>query len=544
MPTNNNQHFKYTHFKDRSDKVYRERLLNLFKDIIALKTLTNKQDLDTWKQNFTINDGKVRSFDGIDYTHTLRLDFNGLAATTFLLGDKNKDIKSHSFQISQAFKTICGENFTKTLKRNKVSLRIRFVFPYVYSDFTMALMESLESEKGRSFHNRATSYNFEIERSLSFAQFEESKIKKDQQEALVEIQQLSKENPNLIISEPDQASHTMQVRFTVLPVTVCNLIVSNIAFTDPYLFSKIDNKHEILFYFPVIESSATDQSSGMYYALANSFDYYWTSELSFFCKDATHFDPEKKTGLHKMKTPRQILQSSFKHRILRTLHHLKKEKDDFKNDEIENWVENLKRRFFESCRNFEGFPHSNFHLENVTEQQNSDMPAKPLPLQKPKNSIEIGYNEKERFYFFNITVNEISFNQFKRKKEGSDEKVSKDIPKGYKILLHYCLLRKGILKKGSMLAPSKLDFKDHYKFIALNLKEVYKGEEDIKFDRNFISKNIISCDGTKVEFKIEDVDVVYNKEAFEILKYQLSNNKQSNAVYDVVPKEDLEDEFL
>ncbi|MFT3796213.1 hypothetical protein [Flavobacterium sp.] len=535
-------------YNNRIDPEYYDNLLKHISAILSLKDKKTETEINQWKEKYTIahESDDVKTFDNVDYKHTLHIDFIGLAASTFLIGNEAAKLK-YPNTVKDAFKSICKENFTDALKDNQVSLRIRFIFPYLYSNFSFGLMECMKSKKGGgSIKNRKTSYNFDVEEGLDKTNYKNSRLWMKEIEALEKIEEIIAQNKSLVVTEHNKASHTLQVRFTTLPINMCTVMIGNLSYNDPYLFTKQKEQFKDgHFFFPVIETSMEGRASSLHVNIAKSFDYYWANELTLFCGDSTDFKPI--TGENKLtiiKKPQEVLDTHFMRRIERTMHHIKKagEPINIESEQIAPWLANLKERFRANCSHSEYILGEKFQYK-TTEPKTTASPT----VAQSENSIAIGFRQTEDEsgeYFFKLKADGLDFKEFKFKKRYKAGENNRLLVITYKILLHYCLVAKGILKKGSMFEMGGIDFETKRTQMRNDLLKLLPREDYPKADWTFFEKCIMECHGKNATLKIQNINIVYNLEddfkMFRILQYGKKVKNRTEKYIDVLPQVDLD----
>jgi hypothetical protein len=372
----------------------------------------------------------------------------------------------------------------------------------------MSMMESLVSKKGGTFHNRRTSYNFDIETALTEEQFEGSKIKKDQNDAITEIQKLIEYNPDLVMKEPDKGAHTIQVRFTAIPITLCTLIINDISFTDPYLYSKLDQKKgkSLLFFYPVLKISKENYLN-LFSSIANNFDYYWANELTLFCQDATAYKGDNPEGLLELKKPDEIV--ALNHRVKRTEYHLKIPASNPAT--INTWTQNIITRFKKSTRLPVSTGHTPVSLPpgiNKSQQEELEKTDGLIPENKGASRIEFGYDDENKKYFCSLEINGITMGYSGKRNENRKKSPHLcGIHIGFKILVHYALLKMDG-KQGVMFEEKHItDLYQARKAVKMTLlNNAIKVTDPHDINTDFIRKTIIDIGEGSTTFKIEEIN--------------------------------------
>jgi len=335
-------------YSDRFDPEYLSHLKQLF-DIPRLK------------------DGALyekKTFNGVEYHRCISIDFCGVSATTLFNTDAGrKGIKPNVAELKEkvanAFKEIFDRKVLEELnnsdKNERFYLRVRFCFPYLYSDYPICLMKAEHPDIWAGLADRPVR-NYFLNKPLTQGQFKHSHITIYQEASLHKIVDILRGNEDLIIlGGKEKKANTIQVRFSVIPSPACTLIINNIAHCDPYLYAKVEKEEPLSVTYPLLTLNKKDPGTCKAFdSIRKHWDFLWRHDLTLFCKDATFFTPENKEGLLTLRKPDEIIGpkgSNWTHKEQRIWekkeeiagHPLDKTPADL--DEISNWKANLNYKF-------------------------------------------------------------------------------------------------------------------------------------------------------------------------------------------------------
>jgi class 3 adenylate cyclase len=315
---NNFEESDYKIFTSRSDKNYLKELNELLSNLIVvpdnsvmlLKKETDKtnrlrlikEKCETLKTQILLGDNdkkstglpyaKIIEEDGkeLNFTHCLRIDFCGLSASTILntLEHTDPDIMELTLKIKTNFLEVLSAENTKYLNENKIYIKVRFLFEYLYSEMAFSLMKAELPDK-RPVQNVANSiaehcYSFLAEPGLTMREMENSMIKKLHLKSITELKNLFRTLKHLKPELSHRAANTFQLRFTPLPITFCMLLINKVAYNDSYGYT-LRNK-ALSFQYPLIRMNFEHEKMKEQYAdLDNHFDYLWHHHLTIIAKD-------------------------------------------------------------------------------------------------------------------------------------------------------------------------------------------------------------------------------------------------------------------
>jgi hypothetical protein len=267
-------------FCNRKDTKYIKCLLN---------TLDIKRLIDTAIELPPNSDKAIQG-----YTKCIQIDFCGVSASTLLNQKKVIDIYN-------AFINVL-ENKIK-FEENNIFLKIRFIFSYLYSDFSYSLIGA-ELTPNRATINEPTytsSFNNDIE--LSKTDLYESNSYRNQSIALNKINHLKNKYQ---IGAGNK--HSITIRFATIPLNICSLVINNECYSDPYLYSRLDRASTGLTndYYPVLFCDKLNDKN-IYNCVVDNFRYIWNHQQTIYYKDAYIEDP---SGRIKILEPENIKYSN------------------------------------------------------------------------------------------------------------------------------------------------------------------------------------------------------------------------------------------
>lgn len=236
-----------------------------------------------------------REFRGKSYKRVCRIDFMGLAATTLLdiSGTYNPD-KTIPNQFRNIF-----ENLSE-LNRQGIFVKVRFLYTYPFSSSFMSILQAESSIQRASIEEPSFSRRFrildEVDEDMFLGSITVRNLKNSLElvQEFIEDYELYEDNPN-----------TVRIRFTPVGVNLCLMMLNNLAFFDPYLFSK-DNRHskKLSLSAPVVMVSMTENSN-TFLNLEDHFRYLWDLDTTLVCEDATLYERNKPNSLSRFIPPSQ-----------------------------------------------------------------------------------------------------------------------------------------------------------------------------------------------------------------------------------------------
>jgi hypothetical protein len=268
-------------FKNRFDEEYYDYLIKILTDVQSLC------------EN-AIGHPKPKAYTEGNFEKGIQIDFCGIAATTLLgIAIEDDRLSDKRAQIKEAFTSLLSSEMTKELNSKGIYIKVRFILSYIYSTFFSCLVMA-ESSLGRPYaSSRFIDYNYNLD-ELTFDQLKDSSFGKRQTRTLTEIANVVDKNPFLVMVKPEKSDNTLQVRFSLLPLPLCLLIINNKAISDPYLYAQEltgQRVHDLFFHYPLLVFDQTVNEQQVYYSyMANHFDYIWNNDLTLHCRDTTEFD--------------------------------------------------------------------------------------------------------------------------------------------------------------------------------------------------------------------------------------------------------------
>lgn len=263
------------------------------------------------------------------YKRVIRIDFCGIAGTTLLLQNGDAQQKKIQQQFLDIFERL------DELRDQGIKLRTRFLFMYLYSDFSYTQIEAEKSP------NRPTIAQKRLEESelnlfsLTTENFNGSNVANNQREALLEIQRIY--NKYCI---HNSNTNILNLRFTCLPINYCTLGINGHYFIDPYSYAKESRYSKLSYKTPVIDLNPSFEDSIA--IVEDHFRYMWTHPTTLMYEDATNyqFDGKKRLeSLESIKSPQEI---SFEYKTNKFKKNYAKQLGE---DKINKWKFRVERMF-------------------------------------------------------------------------------------------------------------------------------------------------------------------------------------------------------
>jgi predicted nucleotide-binding protein len=316
MNTQNNKRW----FTDRNNEDY-------------LKLLYEKLDFD-YLVNTAIpvigNDGR--------YNKIIRIDFCGIAGSTFLLEKNSEWGKKVRKRFLELFSKL------DVLKEQKIALKTRFAFMYLYSDFSYAQIEAEKTDYRATIKNNHINNEDAALFSLTDKDFFASQIFNNQRKALKQIQGIYNayyRSPNM-----ENMPNILNIRFSCLPLNICQLVINHHIFIDPYAYAKQDEDSELAYETPVVHVERSKQLE-TFEILEDHFRYIWNHPTTMFYEDCTdaEFDDELGAKLDKLNEIRVPNNVTFNIKInrLKTKLNISEEKLKRWQFKIEGMFKNMTR---------------------------------------------------------------------------------------------------------------------------------------------------------------------------------------------------------
>jgi len=268
-------------FENRFDSEYQSYLL----DKLAIDNLL--------KSSIVMN--SPREFRGKSYDRVCRIDFMGLAATTFLdiSGTYNPDET-----IPKQFRNIFDN--LSILNEQGIFVKVRFLYTYPFSSSFMSIIQAESSIQRSSIEEPSFSRKFRILDEVDDDKFLGSTTVRNLKNSLELIQEfigayeLYEDNPN-----------TMRIRFTPVGVNLCLMLLNHLAFYDPYLFSKENRLSKKLSLSAPVVMVSRAENPEIFLHLEDHFRYLWDLDTTLVCEDATHYDRSNSNSLSRFVPPSQ-----------------------------------------------------------------------------------------------------------------------------------------------------------------------------------------------------------------------------------------------
>ncbi len=333
-------------YSDRFNPVYLRKLLTALQPENLIKTRHFER---------TKLDGQTRTKECIE------INFCGNAANA-LFGRKSfgraalsDESKLLLIEINDAFIKLFDN---KTLKyfdgqgKNGTYLKVRICLGYPYSDFPVCLMKAEDPTNWDHVSNPL--YNFHTNKRLEEIEMEGSAISESQKHTLEAIATLIRNNNRLLDRLPE--THSIQIRFSVIPSPLCLLIINNKAYCDSYLYAITKNNYkdkrkEFSLRYPVSIIRNDETSDKQFESVQMHFDYLWKHDLTLFCEDGTFFNREEGNYemLAKIRNPCDVKWTDKKKRIMSDYeaakHPLHKDHIFFNKNQFEIWIKNVEMKF-------------------------------------------------------------------------------------------------------------------------------------------------------------------------------------------------------
>lgn len=309
-------------------------------NINYLNLLTAKLDIES-----LISSAIPITNDKRGYQKIIRIDFCGIAGSTFLLGNINQHQEKIKNKFLDLFKHL------DRLEKEKIRLKTRFIFMYLYSDFSYAQIEAEKTDYRATIKNpQYDDYENMSLFSLTDKDFYSSRIFDNQKNALKQIQSLH----NKYFRRKDY-SEILNIRFSCVPLNLCQITINNDTFIDPYAYAKKDQHSPLAYETPVvhIHKPANNNSFNI---LEDHFRYIWNHPTTLFYEDCTKAFIDSKNDhrlerLSEIKIPSEV---NFDYKMSRF-----KERFPGNTDEkLNRWKFQVERMFSNMTRVIETTPES------------------------------------------------------------------------------------------------------------------------------------------------------------------------------------------
>lgn len=203
----------------------------------------------------------------------IKIELAGIAGTALLIKQKDKFIA--------LLKAI------PDLQQKGVTVTIRFLFTYLYSDFAHSQIEAEKAEH-RSFIGEPWDYKHDKIRLdlLNQDTFQYSYTYRDQRDALEKIKKLY----NTHCAGRIDFDSVFDIRFSCLPLNFCVFNINGTIFFDSYSYAKEKEERLMSHDMPVLVlSPAVEDEKKNIDVIRNHFWYIWHHSTTLLCRDATRF---------------------------------------------------------------------------------------------------------------------------------------------------------------------------------------------------------------------------------------------------------------
>lgn len=203
----------------------------------------------------------------------IKIELAGIAGTALLIKQKDKFIA--------LLKAI------PDLQQKGVTVTIRFLFTYLYSDFAHSQIEAEKAEH-RSFIGEPWDYKHDKIRLdlLNQDTFQYSYTYRDQRDALEKIKKLY----NTYCAGRIDFDSVFDIRFSCLPLNFCVFNINGTIFFDSYSYAKEKEERLMSHDMPVLVlSPAVEDEKKNIDVIRNHFWYIWHHSTTLLCRDATRF---------------------------------------------------------------------------------------------------------------------------------------------------------------------------------------------------------------------------------------------------------------
>lgn len=229
----------------------------------------------------------------------IHIDFCGISGSTLLIEKK-------SALVVPAFEQIF--NNIETLNKNGVYLKVRFIFPYLYSDFSFSLIAAELTPNRATIKDPKYIPRFNDGIQITTSEYHASSAYINQYAALCHIESLINKNS---LKDRDNVN-SLQVRFATIPLNLCTLIINEECFSDPYLYSRksrditgLANKYPILH----LEKGRNEFE---FNCVVDDFRYLWNHPQTLYYNDVIDYGQD---GRPKIKEPEKIEFTNKSNRI-------------------------------------------------------------------------------------------------------------------------------------------------------------------------------------------------------------------------------------
>ncbi len=306
------------------------------------KYLQNLRDLlkvDTARKNaLPIHEPRSVRNNAVDYTHCIRLDFFGIAATTIF------DSGGVFAEASLYDELVQLLNAAPELNEAGIFIKVRLLLEYPYSISAYTRMQSDVTTDRAAMADPKYSRDLTLVDRIDESMFAGSHYNMVQRAMLDRIQNLQSRLVNNEHWNRPDAPNSLTIRFTPVSPQGCCLFINDELFYDIYLFAK--EKREQVFskpFSPVVQICHSDSNSrSAFDAFEDHFRYLWDLDITLDCSDATFYKPSIPHSLARIKPPSQV---RFDHKAAA----IKNRRPDISDELIAEWKTTMYRIFQRYC---------------------------------------------------------------------------------------------------------------------------------------------------------------------------------------------------
>lgn len=295
------------------------------RDSKYIDTIKKALSIDEMIKNSIPIESKKR-FKKADYDKVIRIDFLGIAASTFFdLGEM-----LHNHVLSNELKCLLEK--AQFLNEQGIFIKMRILFEYPYSIAAYSRIQAESLTKRASINEPKYKRHLNIINNLSEKDYEKSFYLRIQESALKNIQELLDDLQLIEGWNENDNVNSITLRFTPVNVGICSLFINNKVFYDPYLNSKENRRSDrFVYYSPVVElDSQINKDKKAFLSLEDHFRYLWDMDITLDCKDATNFIESKPDSLADIRKPQEVTFNNKSDRIKLNKKNLtKKQINDF-----------------------------------------------------------------------------------------------------------------------------------------------------------------------------------------------------------------------
>src|SRR5579859_413234 len=367
-------------------------------NLIATAVVAPRHEL--WKDYQSKKTNKIK-----ELKKAVKIDFCGIACTTLLGTNRDKqeaDIKVNypdkyaeivrlKEEVKKKFLHLFTDESVELFNTSGVYLKVRFCFPYLYSEFPLSIMRAEDSSIWKAALDHEVSFSGNA--PVNSEEWADSNMYKSQIASLHEIVGICKRHPSFCITEDfPKVTNTMETRFAVIPIPSSVLMINNLIISDSYLYSKVADQQHLSINTPinVIDRYPSDMAMKAkkedigFRMLRQNFIYLWRHDLSLHADMATSFSQKSPEGLLKIKPP------------------VKPGKRNIPNIDWQIKIERIKERKHELDKNYNPDDPSEKKMiaafkSNLISKMELCSRSIPVKMNSAKLFVNIGH-EKAKFY--------------------------------------------------------------------------------------------------------------------------------------------------